>query len=578
MGFLLRFIGLSKFPYGFTPDEASFGYDAYSLYSTGKDQWGHPWPLVLESFGDFKAPLYSYLAIPFIWVFGISKFAIRLPNALLGTAAIYVVFLLTSQFMKEFKLEIGNWKLEIITAALLAISPWHVMMSRGAFEANLTTFFLPLGIYLFLKGIQNTESTKHTGSGIQLKSINKDHSPGVKKRNKYLLLSALIFGLNLFSYHSAKLVTPLVVGSLLILYRNQLKFITMKARIYSSILFLIFLLLGAYSFKLGAGTRAKDISIFANAQVEAAGDRLTEIEAGAPFTLAKLTHNKFQLAIRKFVSNYLTYFSPNFLLFQGPSETTYGMIPGRGVIYWFEAVLLLGFILYLAKRKIAKEVKLVVIWLLAAPIPAALSTGPGYAANRAVIMLPAVQIILAIGAFTIYTYYEILLKKIYFKFAVRMFFIISLIFFLSFIEDYFILSPKKTAQGMLWGNYEAIEWVSQNASEKSNVLVSRSLSEPHIYYAFVSEYNPHNYQKESESWNYSDMGLSWVDQLPTYKLGNFYFESIDEDKLKNKAFEYVVGYPQEFPENTIPEKSFKYPDGNNSVYVVKSTSQVYAAK
>ena len=131
---------------------------------------------------------------------------------------------------------------------------------------------------------------------------------------------------------------------------------------------------------------------------------------------------------------------------------------------------------------------------------------------------------------------------------------------------------------MLWGNYEAIEWVSQNASEKSNVLVSRSLSEPHIYYAFVSEYNPHNYQKESESWNYSDMGLSWVDQLPTYKLGNFYFESIDEDKLKNKAFEYVVGYPQEFPENTIPEKSFKYPDGNNSVYVVKSTSQVYAAK
>ena len=31
------------------------------------------------------------------------------------------------------------------------------MMSRGAFEANLTTFLLPLGIYLFLKEQLNGE-------------------------------------------------------------------------------------------------------------------------------------------------------------------------------------------------------------------------------------------------------------------------------------------------------------------------------------------------------------------------------------------------------------------------------------
>jgi len=38
-------------------------------------------------------------------------------------------------------------KLALIAALLLAISPWHFSLSRGAFEANLTTFFLPAGLY-----------------------------------------------------------------------------------------------------------------------------------------------------------------------------------------------------------------------------------------------------------------------------------------------------------------------------------------------------------------------------------------------------------------------------------------------
>ena len=50
----LRLFWLYKFPVGFTPDETSFGYDAYSILKTGKDQWGRTLPLVLESFGDFN--------------------------------------------------------------------------------------------------------------------------------------------------------------------------------------------------------------------------------------------------------------------------------------------------------------------------------------------------------------------------------------------------------------------------------------------------------------------------------------------------------------------------------------------
>jgi len=83
--FLLRIVGLSSYPVGFTQDEAGLGYDAYSLLLTGKDQWGKSWPLVFRSFGDFKLPLYSYLAIPSVAAFGLNEFSTRLPNALVGT-------------------------------------------------------------------------------------------------------------------------------------------------------------------------------------------------------------------------------------------------------------------------------------------------------------------------------------------------------------------------------------------------------------------------------------------------------------------------------------------------------------
>ena len=148
LGFILRVVALNRFPVGFTPDEASFGYDAYSLLQTGKDQWGNTFPVVLKSFGDFKAPLYSYLAVPFVALLGLTKEAVRLPNVLVGIGAILVTYLVVKKLTDE--------KIGLMAAFLLAISSWHIMMSRGAFEANLTTFFIPLK-HILMKNVTLSE-------------------------------------------------------------------------------------------------------------------------------------------------------------------------------------------------------------------------------------------------------------------------------------------------------------------------------------------------------------------------------------------------------------------------------------
>src|SRR5579859_2783590 len=223
LGFALRIIGLSNHPAGFTPDEASFGYDAYSILKTGKDQWGHTLPLVFKSFGDDKLPVYTYLAIPGIAVFGLNEFSVRLPNAILGTLAIVVVYFLSKELFKDEKLA-------LLSGFLIAISPWHIMLSRGAFEANLTTFFLPLGMLLFLLGLKN--------------------------RN-FSILSAIVFGINLFTYHTARILTPLIVFFLIWQNWKEMK----KYIFYFGIVFAIFLLPAIY-FYIVNGNRVASSGIF----------------------------------------------------------------------------------------------------------------------------------------------------------------------------------------------------------------------------------------------------------------------------------------------------------------------------
>lgn len=550
LGFALRLFALSSYPVGFTPDEASFAYDAYSILKTARDQWGHVLPLTLESFGDYKSPLYAYLAIPFVKIFGLTKFAVRLPNALLGSAAIFIVYLLVNELFpqKGLRFRIYDLGLSEMTALLLAISPWHIMMSRGAFEANLTTFFLPLALYLFLRGL---------------------------KKPKVLLWSAVVFGLNLFTYHSAKLVTPIIVIFLIFLFRKELKKIERKKILVSGLVFLVFLALTGYTFSSGAGTRVQDVSIFRGALQAGAEERVVAINSAMPPLLARLFHNKFQVALRRFAGNFLLYLSPQFFFSQGPAEGTYGMMPGKGVLYWFELPFLLGFLLSVFNKLKEKGVVIIAAWLLLAPIPAALATGPGYAANRAAIMMPAIQIALAVGLFNLWGVLKARLKKETLVKVGLSYLAVSLLFFASFLESYFFLSPTKTGKAMLYGNLEVAQWLTANIGKGREVIVSRKLSEPHIYIAFATSWDPKDYQKTTKDWRYKEKGLGWVDQLSEYRLANYAFKNIDW-QVDAKSGAVLVGKPEEFPEGTLSLKVFKYPNGEPSVLVVDPLAQYYA--
>jgi 4-amino-4-deoxy-L-arabinose transferase-like glycosyltransferase len=554
LAFILRFVWLDKYPVGFTPDEASYGYDAYSLLKTGKDQWGDSWPLTFRSFGDSKLPVYAYITIPSVAALGLNEFATRLPSAIFGVLAVLATYLLAGALFKKRGVA-------IISAFLLAISPWHVALSRGAFEANLTVFFMAFGAYTFLRGL---------------------------KDKRWFTVSAASFGINIFTYHSARLVTPLVFLILVLLYKdklglNKLKDILKVVRnnYLPVIIFSAAIFISVYSVFSGGSTRAGDIAIFnpTDEWMSVFDRRYEAVFEGLPSSIARIFSNKAVSLFDWFTSSYITYLSPQFLFTQGAAEWTYGMIPGRGVVYLFEALFILASLWFVARFGLKKEKALafIFLWILIGPIPAALTKGPGYAANRAAVMMPAVQIFSAFGAILLYNKILENYKKISANLLKTIFLGTAFIFLVFFIEDYLYHAPRGGAESMLYGRKETIEYTSSYEDSYKTIIFSRSLSEPQIFVAFYSKWDTVDYQKEAQNWLiFEDIGLSFVDQLGEYRLGKYVFKNISFNEHQNEEAVLLVGKPSEFPADIRPTRLINFPNQEPAIIIFDPANQNYA--
>ena len=129
---------INQIPPGVNRDEASIGYTAYSILKTGRDEYGRLFPLSFQSFGDWKLPFYIYTVVPFVSVFGLTELAVRLPSVIFGIASVGLTFFLIRLLFK-------NNVLAFTAMILIAISPWHLHLSRVESESNTAVFFIILG-------------------------------------------------------------------------------------------------------------------------------------------------------------------------------------------------------------------------------------------------------------------------------------------------------------------------------------------------------------------------------------------------------------------------------------------------
>src|SRR5258708_6551465 len=195
IGSSLRFYQLGNIPGSMDWDEVSFGYNAYSVLHTGKDEYGVAYPLAFRAFGEYKQPVYAYLDVLSVGLFGLNSFAVRFPSAFFGSISIIFVYFLTYELFRKYKF-VKN--LALLSMLFYAISPWSIQFSRVAFEANVALSLVIIAVWSFLKGLS-------------------------LRNNWYLYAATIVFCLSELTYISLKLIGPFLFISLLIYGFSYLK-------------------------------------------------------------------------------------------------------------------------------------------------------------------------------------------------------------------------------------------------------------------------------------------------------------------------------------------------------------------
>ena len=139
LGCVLRLWDLGKTPAGLNQDEASALYDGWAILRSGMDRNGYVLPVLLRAWGSGQNALYSYLAIPFIALFGLNSMAGRLPMVLTGCVSLWLLYDLCRRLRGK---DCALWVL-----LALAVNPWHMLLSRWALESNLLPFMLLWGAW-----------------------------------------------------------------------------------------------------------------------------------------------------------------------------------------------------------------------------------------------------------------------------------------------------------------------------------------------------------------------------------------------------------------------------------------------
>ncbi len=423
-------------------DEASLGYNAYSILKTGRDEYGQFFPLTFKSFGDYKPGLYVYLTVPFVAIFGLSETSTRLPSVILGSLLPVLLYLFIQKTTK-------NKTLALISSLVLALNPFNIHFSRGAWETNILTFELLLAAYLFFV-------------------------------NRYSL-SALVLGSTLYTYQSAKLITPLLILALLFCLRPKI-----KSLLSPFLILAIFALPLLNSLFFGqASNRLKVVSLFSYPRSAAETQTILSESNQLDYNLF---HNRPIFFIRNFFSRYFNHFSPRFLLFEGDWQNPRHSAPYIGVILYPSIIFLLLGLLTVNYRQ--SPSKFFLLWLLLAPIPSALTRDSLSAVRAMSLSLPLVFFI-SQGV-----YY--LIKK-YSGFIVYSLILTAyLLSFIYYSDLYFNHLVKKSPTDYLYGYHQAINYLVNHQSSFQNIYFTQFYGQPYIYYLFYTSYPPSQYQSQAK--------------------------------------------------------------------------------
>lgn len=468
-------------------EEVALGYDAYSLALTGADHHGNPWPVVaLESFGDWKPAGYVYVLLPFIKVFGLQDWVVRLPSALAGIVLVWAIGQITGILVPK------NWsgrtKAMWLAMGLTAVSPWALQFARAAWEVNVATTFFTVALWQALLGYQQLQTQKESGSGLP----------------KFLILTRWLFAAILvvfavYTYHAYRLFAPMFVG-LLGLYwwwrtsKKRQLVLTALLPTLVVVLGLLPMLLQLQSSQISQ--RWQETSWMADPEL--LRESATNLELSQHSLVSRVVYFRGWYYVRAFVLHYFDHLNLGFLFIQGDTNIRHSLI-WFGILFHLDALAILGLAWWLRRSCFDKTWTdfwvVLGLWLVVAIVPAALTTATPHAL-RILPALPASMVLLAVGWMAVSGW----LSSFGSTFWVKSIVIGLIIGYLGevLVSQVIIwkVYPRQAALAWQVGYPEMIQAVQvlQQQHPDLPVVISRFYGRPAMYYWFYTKANPSSVQ------------------------------------------------------------------------------------
>jgi hypothetical protein len=330
-------VDLAGSPPGLYVDEASIGYNAWTIAHFGVDEHGIHFPLFFEAFGEYKNPVYVYAVAALVRFLPLTVAVERFPAAIFGLAT--VAFLTAAAWRMT-----GSRLITLGTLALTAFTPWLVIESRVGFETISMVALLSAALWCLVARHPTPRQFGIAG----------------------VYLAFAIFGYTTARLEILLLAIPLVIAWWLAKTSGWWRTLVPIGAGY--------VVLGVYALaNPGALTgRFSEISIWAD---------------GSPLSVV----------IDRFLANYVTYFSPSFLFVSGDGNPRQNTEIG-GMLLWVMAPLLVAGIVVCWQRRREPLVRFLVAGVLLSPIAAALTNNGTPHALRSSGMFPFLVILAILGA------------------------------------------------------------------------------------------------------------------------------------------------------------------------------------
>lgn len=497
----VRTVGLESSPASMGFDEASLGYNAYSILLTGKDEYGTRFPLSLRSFNDFKPALYAYLAIPFIKYFGLSQTSTRLPSAVFGTLSLIFLYLIFKKLSGRSNL------MSLLVIAFVSFLPWELHFSRVALEANVSMSFFTGAVWCLINF----------------------------KRNKFYKIGLIFFStLSIYSYHSARVAIPVLVFLALVdpISLDLKKFVKMPINTIKKLWPLLIILI-LY------------IPLFLEFQASLILTRLGQTNIFShfyPFTPRELIFmpNAWLNIIGHplyFLGGYITghlfsYLSPqnlSLLIYPGVINSDQ-VISGTGMLGTVGGFLFtIGLVLQLKEIVLDKNKRIISYWIISGIIPAAI-TWEWFYPLRSLNIYPAINIIVGFGIVSVLTFL-VKRKKIFKYFLVSAFVLIMVTTSLYNLLNELNFGAWETGGEFQPGGFkQAVPLILSLQNEYKMIYLDSNQGQSYEIFWFYMHYSPSEIQKLSSIRN--DPG---VEGPSTINFGKFIYKKFDwpHDKYKD---------------------------------------------